>query len=597
MEPLARPSRKVLVLGSDTRAFLSVVRSLGRRGLEVHSAWCDPASPAARSRYVRAAHVLPPPSTTDLRWRDALLPLLARERFDLVVPCNDPAILPLQLHQDRLEPFTRSIYLLAEHAFRVAFDKLESFELARALGLRVPPHARVAVLEDLAPLLPGTSFPVVVKPRASYTLDRLDAKHHVRWARTPDELARHVEALLPWGPVAVEERCPGRGVGVEVLAHEGAVLVAFQHERVHEPPGGGGSSYRRSADLHPELLEATRRFLAALRYTGVAMVEFKLDAASGRWAFIEVNARFWGSLPLAVAAGADFPYYLYQLWVDGVRTFPQGYRRDVYCRNLVRDLAWAARTWRADPTDATVTPVPRHRIIADFVPLLTLREHSDTFVRDDPRPGCAELWRIARAAAGAVARAATRAVADLLLSRTSRSRGRRRHARRALREAPRVLFVCKGNICRSPFAERVAAAMLGAAAEVFSRGYHPEPGRPCPPAAVRVAAAMGVDLRDHRSRILSAADLDAADVVFVFDRDNHATLRVRFPRAISKVYLLGALTDDGPAVIPDPYGGSDDDFRRAYDAIRRCLVGALEPPGGAAAAGVAAASDLATARG
>ena len=46
-------------------------------------------------------------------------------------------------------------------------------------------------------------------------------------------------------------------------------------------------------------------FLKELNYSGVAMIEYKLNPETGDWVFIEINARFWGSLPLAVAAGAD----------------------------------------------------------------------------------------------------------------------------------------------------------------------------------------------------------------------------------------------------------------------------------------------------
>ncbi|HXG05481.1 MAG TPA: hypothetical protein VNO23_18965, partial [Candidatus Binatia bacterium] len=338
---------KVLVLGRDTRAFLSVVRSLGRRGLQVHVAWCEPGSAAACSRYVHALHPLPPPSLQDLAWRDGLLETLDRERFDFVIPCNDPSLIPLQLRRQDFAAFASSVYLLDDAVFRVVFDKLESYELARSLGIPVARRARLRRLDDLPAALASFPLPVVIKPRASFTPDRLERKHDVRWARSPLEAERHVRDLLPCGDVAVEAAVPGRGVGVEVLARDGEILVAFQHVRLHEPPAGGGSSYRCSTALDPDLLAATAAFLGALRYTGVAMVEFKADPETGTWVFIEVNARFWGSLPLALAAGVDFPFYLYRMWVHGERRFPTGYRAGVRCRNLMKDLAWVRKTWLA----------------------------------------------------------------------------------------------------------------------------------------------------------------------------------------------------------------------------------------------------------
>jgi protein-tyrosine-phosphatase/predicted ATP-grasp superfamily ATP-dependent carboligase len=555
-------SRKVLVLGHDTRAFLAVVRSLGRQGLEVHVGWCDPRAAAARSRYVGTVHEIPPASLQRFDWRDRLLEILEREHFDLVIPCNDPSILPLQLRQQDFAPFLGSIYLLDDLAFRTAFDKLESYELAKSLGIPVPRRVRASCPEDARSALSSFSLPVLVKPRASFTADRLAQKHQVRWARSPQELESLVQALLPWGDVAIEERISGRGAGVEVMAYQGQVLAAFQHLRIHEPPSGGGSSYRCSAALQPELLRATQKFLEALRYTGVAMLEFKVDPERGIWAFIEINARFWGSLPLALAAGVDFPYYLYQMWVEGKRDFPRGYRTGVYCRNLVNDVLWMKKNWQADRGDPAITSVPRWRMPAELARLVTLRERSDTFVLDDPWPGVAELGN----GVGRVTR--------LMLSRLRGRRYRQKRVREALRRAGRVVFVCKGNICRSPFAQRLAERVFPSHVHVGSCGYLPQPGRTCPSAAIHVADEMGIDLRPHRSEVLSTEVLRNADVIFVFDEDNHRTLRDRYAWVMPKVHYLGILSDHPATAIRDPGGGSLADFRIAYETIRQSVMSA-----------------------
>ena len=77
--------------------------------------------------------------------------------------------------------------------------------------------------------------------------------------------------------------------------------------------------------------------MRALRYTGVAMVEFKVNAKTGEFVLIEINGRFWGSLPLAVAAGANFPLWLYQMWVENREDFSEKPKIGLYCRNLQAD--------------------------------------------------------------------------------------------------------------------------------------------------------------------------------------------------------------------------------------------------------------------
>ena len=241
-------------------------------------------------------------------------------------------------------------------------------------------------------------WPVVLKPLSSYAAENLSQRREVVRAYAPKELESEIRRLLVDGPVLAQECFVWNGVGVELLAERGQVLVAFQHQRVHQPPRGGASSYRKSVPLRNDLLQAASQLIAALNFTGVIMVEFLVDRSSDDWRFVEMNGRFWGSLPLAVAAGVDFPYYLYQLLVRGEVKFPTQYRQELYCRNLIGDLAWAAGNVRANHSDRSLATVPWRQAIRELGRLLTIREKLDTFVVDDIRPGFAELAYYARRA-------------------------------------------------------------------------------------------------------------------------------------------------------------------------------------------------------
>jgi protein-tyrosine phosphatase len=148
-------------------------------------------------------------------------------------------------------------------------------------------------------------------------------------------------------------------------------------------------------------------------------------------------------------------------------------------------------------------------------------------------------------------------------------------ARRACRPLPpdvrRVLFVCKGNICRSAYAEAVARRSPAASSGwVFhSAGLGATPGTPPPESAVRVARSRGVDLSAHRAR--SVADFDPAgiDAVFVMEpvQAFHPALG-RF-RARAPIRMLGMA--GGDPLIADPYGRGDAVFESCFGAIERAL--------------------------
>lgn len=559
---------KVLVLGSDTRAFLAVVRSLGRRGAEVHVGWCPATSAARRSRYIAHAHDIPP--IQDGAWKDTLVRLIEQERYDLVIPCDDPTSIPLHTHRAAFEPLD-CVYLLSPGAFDVTTDKIRSYRLAASLGVAVPRSVVASSDTDPGTITSTLGLPVVVKPRRTFSANDVVNRHSVRVARTAEDLAAALRVAADGDEALVQEHIAGVGTGVEVLAHQGNIMAAFQHVRVHEPPHGGGSSYRKSVPLHPALREATAALLAALEYTGVAMVEFKIDPASGRGAFMEINGRFWGSLPLALAAGADFPYYLFELLVRGRRDFPQRYATGLYSRNLWLDGVWMLQNTRVDRRDRTLITVPWPRIAGELVHLITLRERIDTLVADDPMPGVVEFAQLS----GALATKASAKTSMALLRLPPVRRRQRARAHRALSTAQGMLFVCKGNICRSPFAAAYARRLLPGAATVTSAGYYPKTGRRPPEAALAAASAMGVHLGDHRSRIISEEAVKEADVIFVFDANDLAMVRRRFPAARSKTFLLGLLSPQGATVITDPYGKSGAEFDHTYRTIASSLDSVL----------------------
>jgi protein-tyrosine-phosphatase/predicted ATP-grasp superfamily ATP-dependent carboligase len=570
----SRPG-KVLVLGQEDRAFLAVVRSLGRRGLEVHVGWCPADAVALRSRYVARVHELPRYARDDDAWRRALTALCDREQFDLVVPTNDTTIMPLQAHRTEIEPHAR-LYLPSDEAYAICFDKGVTHDFAQAHGVPVPRQLRLA-LPARADAIPADWYPLVLKPLASFTLDDLDRKHFVRRVMRPGDLARELEHFTSARELLVQEFFRGTGVGVEMLAHEGRVLLAFQHLRVHERRGGGADSYRVSLPLRADMRDAATRMVAALNYTGVVMFEFRMNLDTGDWVLLEINGRFWASLPLCLHAGADFPFHLYELLVEGRRDFPQAYRYGVYCRNWTRDVIWLRENLRAPHGEG----VPVGTVLREFAGAIAGRESSDTFVLDDPGPGVEDLRRMV----GRVGRRAWRSGREAVFALPPVRRVLAARARRAFRQARRILFVCKGNVCRSPFAENYARTVMNHGVQVRSAGYLPRAARGCPVLGVEAAHALGVDLAAHRSTGLTEPMMQEADAVFVFDDEARRRLARTYPFAREKTFPIGWLATEGPVEIRDPYGGGTDDFARTYRIIRRAVDAAISDPRPAAGRG------------
>ena len=560
-----RQSKKVLVLGSDTRSFLSVVRSLGRGGLSVDSAWTHESSLARHSRYLRQIHDdLPAYTPADMNWMAALRERVEREGYDLVIPTSDTAILPLQNHRDRID--LRRFYLLSEQAFEITNDKSKTYHLAAKENVPVPAQALVRSVAEAERAAGEFGYPVILKPLTSFTLENYGRKQFVRQAVSRASLRQLLAPMLLQGAVAVQEFFRGIGVGVEVLASEGEVLASFQHQRVHEPRQGGGSSYRESVKVDPELFEVTKRLIKALNYTGVCMVEFRMDPSAGRFILVEINGRFWGSLPLAIAAGANFPLWLYQMWVEGCREFSREKRVGMYCRNLSPDVDWFIETARANSEGSRSAKRVLNEVASGIGHLLTLRERVDTLVLDDLKPGILELREIGQRLID---------YAHRFFWSYPRLKGLRSlfvwKARRRLRHGKKIIFVCKGNICRSPFAARYAKRLMPEL-EIQSAGYYPAANRSSPSEAVRAAASFGIDLSQGRSSVVNRDMVRDVDAILLFDHENYVAMRNAYPDLTAKFVFLGAL-DGGPSFIADPFGETLPNYLVTYQRIARAIDG------------------------
>lgn len=163
--------------------------------------------------------------------------------------------------------------------------------------------------------------------------------------------------------------------------------------------------------------------------------------------------------------------------------------------------------------------------------------------------------------------------------------GRRRRAlgELAALPAPRsILVICLGNICRSPYAEHRLTEELARAGlddvRVVSAGFI-LPGRPSPEAARRVAARRGLDLENHRSRVVTPAMAREADVTLVMAPPQLRQLRQATGAEPGGPSIVLGDLDPAPIdrrTIVDPYDQSDDVFEAVYERIDRCCRSLVE---------------------
>ena len=181
--------------------------------------------------------------------------------------------------------------------------------------------------------------------------------------------------------------------------------------------------------------------------------------------------------------------------------------------------------------------------------------------------------RLRRAGEPRLLSVALRAVAAIGPLRARVHRG----AVTALAGADEVLFVCHGNINRSAYAAAVARRDWPGL-RIAEAGHDAEAGRASDEPGVAAARSAGVDLSSHQAAAVDAAELAAADVIFVFDARNYLALARRGTTVRRRVRLLAALARSGSLEIADPHGGPT----RAYEAAVAAIDRAMEAGGDAA---------------
>ena len=148
----------------------------------------------------------------------------------------------------------------------------------------------------------------------------------------------------------------------------------------------------------------------------------------------------------------------------------------------------------------------------------------------------------------------------------------------------KVLFVCMGNICRSPTAEAIFRKLAGESGlsdylEIDSAGTHGfHAGRPPDPRSIAHAARRGFDLTALRSREVVASDFERFDHVIAMDDDNVQQLKAFCPNHLAKkiTLLLDYARDSKYREVPDPYQGRAKDFELALDLIEQGCGGLVE---------------------
>ncbi|MGE0131186.1 MAG: hypothetical protein AB7U82_24160 [Blastocatellales bacterium] len=380
---------KIIVLDGNENQAVASVRSLARAGHHVVVGAPTGWSKAGWSRYCKETFVYPAPQRDASAFVERVVQEARRERGTLVMPMTERTTLPLSAERERIFAAGGRMVMPDHETVLCAFDKRRTTRLASELGIAIPRTALITEPNQTEEAVRIVGLPAVIKPCSS---EEVTASGKVRatgapsYARTFDEFVAACDEMRQrCRAIIAQEFIPGGGEGYFALIRNREPRAEFAHRRIRDVrPTGSGSALRESAYPDENLRNAGLAVLRALNWRGVAMVEFRRKP-DGELVFLEVNGRFWNSLPLAVYAGADFPAMLAEMAEHGDVKAARPYREGVRCRWLLGDFRHLIEVLRGAPPGFPGAYPNRWRALVDFLTLTPGVRH-DNFMLRDPLP-------------------------------------------------------------------------------------------------------------------------------------------------------------------------------------------------------------------
>ncbi len=379
-------NKAVAVMESYALGAVAAIRSLGKAGYEVYACSWQKDGLGLKSRFASHAVVHPRYETSEfLPWfRD----FVDRHRIGMVIP-SEGFVLGIR---DCFSEFSHLLPMPGNAD--VVYSGFSKFDLFSAMRNAVaktgfdhrhlPPFLLIADGDDTphAHQIRDLGLPVFIKTDGCHGIDTVHGETYRE--NDSDRAIERIESLRKrFSKVLVQGFVPGKGAGVYFLIWNGSIVAEFSNVCLHEVPHTGGFCSLRTSYHHREMRDNALQVLEAMNWQGVAMIEYRWDPDTGDFWLIEMNARFWAALHLALYANIDFPKLLACAFFGQPMPSTEDFRDNVRCRWTVpMELAYV-RSLMKDPD----VPVARWLAAVGqfFVQGLNPRVRSDLWYPGDRR--------------------------------------------------------------------------------------------------------------------------------------------------------------------------------------------------------------------
>jgi carbamoylphosphate synthase large subunit len=328
----------VLVTSGWVRTAYNIVESLGRKGIPVHVVDYSPHAMCRRSRWTKSFHLVPNYREEPKAYAQAVGEVARTVGARVLIPVLEDVI-TLAAYEAML-PKELAFVHADVGILRLANDKWEVTRVCQRLDVPCAVSFVPASIDDLRCRANELEYPAVIKTRIG------NAGKGVVIVKNANDLVEQFRKVIdrfsiPAGKWPMVQEFLGSDVaGVCMIYDRGRVVAASAETYLRCKEGNRFStSVYRLSTHDPEGLGNCMKVADALGWHGVLHFDLIRDPKTGVPKITEINPRFWGGLSVAIAAGIDFPYLLYELALTKrISRPPRTYRDGVYARWVLGDL-------------------------------------------------------------------------------------------------------------------------------------------------------------------------------------------------------------------------------------------------------------------
>ena len=297
----------VLLTYGWVRSSYSALRNLKKHGLKVVVSDSSSIGMSQFSRYSSGFKKYTSHYEDENKFISDILDICLSKEIKFILPSHNETEI-IARHRHKFSDNLVSMIPDVSHC-RMFNNKSDAYDYVSKIGITVPERIKYDT--------PDLIFQLLKNKGVEKTVIKLltgNSGKGVFYGKNPEHAQRIVKKLIekyqlvPSRYPQIEGYGEGQGYGCSVLYSNGEFIANFTHRRLRDKIETGGTSTYREAAVHEGIEAATKLIFDSLGWNGLAMCEFKVCPETGKFWFIEVNPRMWGSISLAIESGVQFPY-------------------------------------------------------------------------------------------------------------------------------------------------------------------------------------------------------------------------------------------------------------------------------------------------